>query len=209
MSLCFAFPADGVSPEWLKMLPAGDVAGRDGRQWKNSQPDAVISAFKKNDIPLPFDFEHSTELKAPKGEEAPAAGWITELKNRNGEIRGKADWNSTGLSAIQNKEYKFYSPAFLHDNQNRIVAFSSFGMTNKPNLDLTALNRANQKGDFVEEQLKLILAALALAETASQQDAIVAINQLKQERETALNKQNSPPLNLFVPRADYDAAMNR
>ncbi|MCP4698554.1 MAG: hypothetical protein GY862_17145, partial [Gammaproteobacteria bacterium] len=44
------------------------------------------------------------------------------------EIRGKADWNSAGLSAIQNKEYKFYSPAFLHDSQNRIVAFSSFGI---------------------------------------------------------------------------------
>ncbi|MCP4695406.1 MAG: peptidase, partial [Gammaproteobacteria bacterium] len=129
MSLCFAFPADSVSPEWLKLLPAGDVAGRDGRQWKNSQPDAVISAFKRNGIPLPFDFGHSTELKAPKGEKAPAAGWINELENRNGEIWGKADWNSSGLAALKNKEYKFCSPAFLHDNKNTVIAFSSFGMT--------------------------------------------------------------------------------
>ena len=63
----------GTNAVWLPMIPAGEVIGRDGRSWKNTNPDAVVAAF---DAKLPFDIEHATELRGPKGKEADAAGWI-------------------------------------------------------------------------------------------------------------------------------------
>ena len=68
----------GDKPEWIQLLPLGPaVEGRDGRAWTMSDADAVVAA---SELPLVLDWEHATEIKAPKGDEAPAAGWITELR---------------------------------------------------------------------------------------------------------------------------------
>ncbi len=56
---------------------------------------------------------------------------------------------------------------------------------------------------------QVILAALALGENATEQDAVTAINSLKSEKEVALNRANTPDLNLFVPKGTYEVALNR
>lgn len=62
---------------WLPLIPAGTFQGIDGRTWNNSNPNAIIQRFTKK---RPFDVEHSTHIKAPNGEPAPAYGWITSLE---------------------------------------------------------------------------------------------------------------------------------
>ena len=67
----------GLVPQWIQLLPAGEVIeGRDGRTWKNPVPQNVFHASNASDQAIPVDVEHSTELKAPQGDEAPAQGWI-------------------------------------------------------------------------------------------------------------------------------------
>ena len=61
--------------------------------------------------------------------------------------------------------------------------------------------------------MKLAIAiALALGlnhETATEDEAVAAIKKLQSDRETALNAQKVPDLNLYVPRADYDMQLQK
>lgn len=212
-ALCFQMPQFVQSEEkdsdiqWLPMIPAGTAEGRDGRKWFNNNPDAIVAAF---DTKLPFDVEHATEIKGPKGEDADAYGWIVALENRNGEIWGGVEWNENGDWKIKDKRYCFYSPAFSHDNQSNIVAIVSAGLTNKPNFRVPALNRSeNQPEDKTMPLPKALADALALAENATEQDAVAAIGALKSSEQIALNRANQPDLENFVPKETYEVALNR
>ena len=204
-ALCFnmseAVKDDGF---WLPMIPAGQFKGIDGRSWNNANPDAVIANFNKK---RPFDVEHSTHIKAPQGEPAPACGWIIKLENRDGTIWGLIKWNKDGQDLVDNEKYAFYSPAFQYTQTGIVLALTSAGLTNDPNLDVPALNNRQEDNDMKLHQL--IAAALGLADTASVDDAVVAINSLKSDRDVALNSAQHPSLDKFVPKETYDLALNR
>ncbi len=205
-ALCFSLAPTQVTQSgmWLPMIPAGLFSGVDGRTWTNSNPDAVVAAFNKK---RPFDVEHSTHIKAPQGEPAPAYGWIMRLENREGEIWGLVDWNSEGRELIEEKKYAYYSPSFSFDAQTgQIFALVSAGLTNDPNLDVPALNR---KEDTSMKLPKLICEALGISEDATQEDAVVAINSVKSDRDVALNRASSIDLNVAVPKETYQLALNR
>lgn len=193
----------GTNAVWLPMIPAGEVIGRDGRSWKNTNPDAVVAAF---DAKLPFDIEHATELRGPKGKEADAAGWILALENRQGEIWAQVEWTYIGRYKITDKLYLYYSPAFTYDKDGVITSMSSAGLTNKPNFYVPALNREEET---TMPLAKILLDALGLAENATDQDAVTAINTLKSDREVALNRASTPDLNKYVPKETYQVAVNR
>lgn len=198
---------EGQLPDWLLLVPAGQFSGRDGRTWINAQPDQVVFAFQANQRDIVVDLEHAAELKAPQGEPAPAQAWITALENRDGAIWGRVEYTDPGRALIESRQYRYYSPAFHFDSGGVIWSMASVGLTNKHNLYLPALNN---EGDHA---MKLALAiALALGlnhETASEDDAVAAIKKLQAERETALNAQKVPDLNLYVPRADYDLQLQK
>ncbi|MCW4628275.1 MULTISPECIES: phage protease [Marinomonas] len=211
-ALCFQMPQFVQSEEkdsdiqWLPMIPAGTAEGRDGRKWFNNNPDAVVAAF---DSKLPFDVEHSTEIKGPQGEDADAYGWIVALENRNGEIWAGVEWNDNGIYKIKDKRYGFYSPAFSYDDKGNIVAMSSAGLTNKPNFRVPALNRSENKEDTTMPLPKALADALALPENATEQDAVTAIGALKSAEQIALNRAAQPDLTKFVPNDTYEIALNR
>lgn len=202
----------GSSPEWVQLIPAGVVKGRDGRTWNNSRPELIVSNFAALARELPVDVEHSSEHKAPKGEPAPAVGWIKELSDRNGEIWGRADWNAAGKSLIGDRAYRYLSPVIIYKQDSGvIVGMTSVALTNQPNFVLPALNR-EQGGDPINKEevmLKALLAALALPETVGEAEALAKIHSLKTELATAANRAENPSLEKFVPRADFDAVLAR
>ncbi|MNZ80162.1 Mu-like prophage I protein [compost metagenome] len=160
---------------------------------------------------LPFDYVHATELKAPNGEEAPAAGWVREYRlNDRGAMEARVEWTERARNAIQSREYRYVSPVFLFDQDGRIHRFSSFGLTNKPNLAIKALN-AEQTPPTPETTMDLaaILAALGLPATATEQQAVAAVSAIKSDLQTAQNAERAPSLDKYVPRADYDASVQR
>jgi len=212
-ALCFQLPQFTQGEEkdtdirWLPMIPAGEAIGRDKRTWFNNNPDAVVAAF---DSKIPFDIEHATEIKGPKGEDADAVGWIVKLENREGEIWAGVEWNESGIWRIKDKRYSFYSPAFSYDSQGNIIAMSSAGLTNKPNFIVPALNRLTTNKDNEMKTLPIALCqALAIADTATESDAVVAIEALKNAVTIALNRVKTPDLNNFVPMETHTVALNR
>lgn len=198
-----ALNAEGKAPEWVELVPAGAVVGRDGRSWVNDQAGAVIEAYAANGALLPIDWEHATEHRAPKGEPAPAAGWIAELSARAGAIWGRVEWTERAAQQIEKKEYRYLSPVFRYERESRrIVALLSAGLTNQPNLHLTALNHADPGEDMkLTDEMRR---ALGLEATATEAEALVAINRL-----TKPEAGKQPSLDTHVPRADYDHAINR
>jgi len=202
-ALCFALgdteAADLAAPQWRELIPApganGLVQGRDGRWWRMPDAQAVADQF---DLDLAVDINHASELKATKGEEAPAQGWVDALEARNGAVWGRIAWNDDGRQAVAGRKYRFLSPVFKFDPDTRqIHRLTSVALVNDPNFPL-ALNRASdQETPPVDENIRK---ALGLPEQATPDQAVTAINSLR----TA-----APALDKYVPRADYDTAINR
>ena len=201
-------PAEASAPDWIDLVPAGQVNGRDGRGWVNDAPDAIVAAFNSSGLDIPIDVEHATEIKAPQGEPAPAAGWIKELQAQNGAVRGRVEWTDAGRDLVSSKAYRYVSPVIVFERaSDRIVKLTSVGLTNRPNLSLPALNRQlpEEKGN----SMKNALVALGLPDSATEEQAVDRIAALKNDLATALNRADAPTLEKFVPRADHDAALSR
>ena len=98
----------GGAPEWVEVLPAGpDIEGRDGRKWHLEDPEGVAATSLDGMRDIPIDWEHASDIKAPRGEEAPAAGWITQLEVRNGALWGRVEWTERGAAQVASREYRY------------------------------------------------------------------------------------------------------
>jgi phage I-like protein len=169
-----------AAPEWVELFPAGpELVARDGRRWI-ANPQAVIKAFAENRAPLAIDWEHAQAHLAPKGQEAPAAGWITELEERDGAVWGRVDWVEKAARQIVEKEYRFLSPDFQHRADGRITKLNGAGLVNRPALELTALSREQPPKET--PMLKAIARALGLAETADEAAILAALAARDSER---------------------------
>jgi len=195
--IAFALNAQGTAPDWVMLIPRGPrIVGNDGRVFSLKEPSDVVVAFKKTGLSLPIDINHAEFLKAPAGDESPAAGWIEELDVRDGAIWGRVVWTPSGEAALNAKSYRYISPAILSDKAGEVISLAGAGLVNRPNFNMAALNAQET------QVMKDLLKKLGLAETASENDAIAAVDALT----TSLNaaKSATPSLQLFVPRADYD-----
>ncbi|MEM1077449.1 MAG: phage protease [Pseudomonadota bacterium] len=208
--LGLALNASSGAPEWVQLTPAGPgIEGRDGRNWMLPNPEAVVAAFNNHGGELPIDLEHATQIKGAKGEAAPAVGWIQAMEVRKGALWGKVSWNEEGANAVASRSYRYLSPVFTFARATgEIVKMVSAGLTNRPNLQMAALNR---EGAETEETAmnKAILDALGLAANATETDVLAAITTMKSDHATALNAAQTPDPALFVPKADHELALNR
>lgn len=212
VSVSMHFQSPGSAPEWIELIPAGEFAGRDQRRFVNDKPDQVVAAFRAYQAALPVDIEHASELKATIGEAAPAQGWVEDMDVRAGAVWGRIEWNDPGRALIANRQYRYYSPVLWCSKKTRqVAAVKSVALTNTPNLYIPALNRADHLSPSTETAMDFskFAIALGLVSAASESDILTAINSLKTDRETALNRAESPDANKFVPRATHELALNR
>jgi phage I-like protein len=209
----------GALPSSLELIPAGPlIQGRDGRKWKNSQPQKVALASMARLSRLVIDENHATDLAAPKGGSSPAMGWMTNLRSgEGGSIHADVEWTKRGEQAVLNREYSFISPVFLHDEQGEITLVLRAALTNSPNLQLPALN-SEQKPELTNHQEasmnKELCAALGLPETATGAEVLAAVQALQSK--AALNAAAPPgtaqaqtDLAAYAPRADLNAMEER
>jgi len=178
----------------------------------------VLNSTMNRGVDLRLDYEHASEIKAPKGEEAPAAGWFSELRiAADGSIEGKLDPTERARNAMQAREYRYLSPVPITERVSRRVhRLSSVALTNEPNLYLPALNREESDDPSVsktephtmnEEQIKELCRELGIAEDSKPEAILAAAKTAKTE--ASLNREATPSLEKFVPRADYDAVPER
>lgn len=138
---CHAVALSADPPEWVMLLPAGEFSGRDGRGPYRTDAESIIAAFGEWGMPLHGDYNHQAIRADEKAGPVPASGWVQELEEREGAIWGRVEWTQAAAAHISAKEYRYLSPVFSYDPaDSRVVALSGFGLTNDPNLYLSAIH---------------------------------------------------------------------
>jgi phage I-like protein len=177
----------GAAPDWIELLPAGVFNGRDGRgPFRVENPAVVIAATRALAMAagLPIDYDHATDFGAPAGRPAPAAGWIVAFAVRAGAVWGRVEWTRRAATAIAAREYRYVSPVFQFDPASgRVTRLLRAGLTNNPNLYLTAIaaaatHAASPEESMMEEFLNKLREILGLDPDAAPDDVLAAVSGL-------------------------------
>lgn len=181
---------------WLQVTPAGHFTPSDGREMKvaswyidNAVAEKVIARFSARRNKRVLDYEHQTLLKEKNGQPAPAAGWFQALEWREGQgLFAKAELTSRAAGYIEAKEYLYFSPVFLyHPTTGEVLDVQMGALTNDPAIDdmeelsLRAaasfgLDLENEEEHPVKPLLLAVCAALGLAETTTEEQAVAALS---------------------------------
>lgn len=194
--------ADSARP--VRVLPAGRFRSADGSGRPAQPPEgwlldaegaaALIAQAKSRADRKLIDYEHQS-MRAGEIAPVPAAGWIEALEWRDpadGEPGGLyvvPDWTPRAAAMIRDREYRYLSPLFSYDPATgRVLDLVSVGLVNQAGLDnltdlaaLAALKHPSKETPMIPKPL---LAALGAAETATEADALAALDALKTERDT-------------------------
>ncbi len=186
---------EGQAPEEIQVIPYGVEIQTPKGPFTLDEKSAsvVISEFETHKNQMVVDYEHQTLA----GTEAPAAGWITKLIDKGKEgIWAAVSWTAKAKQYIENREYRYVSPVFLKRiSDNRVLRLINVALTNQPNIDgmVPLINKAglDLKTNIDKEEKSMwkeMLKRLGLPETATEQDAIAAINKLAEPVQTIANK---------------------
>ena len=214
----FGVESDSVAPpEWIQLVPAGSFHGRDGRgPYVLADPAAVIGATKalRMKAGIPIDYDHATDFAASQGSPAPAAGWITEFAIRDGAIWGRVEWTERAAIAIRALEYRYISPVFQYSpSDGTITRLLRAGLTNNPNLYLTAISAAGDEESNMDEFLKQLRETLGLSSDAStndilkRTDAMVATATSADKTGAALHRGEGVDPARYVAVAEFQQAL--
>jgi phage I-like protein len=194
IATCQLQVTDGAAPEWVQLLPAGErIETQDSRVFSNPNPERIVANFNALGIDLPFDFEHGSEVAAPKGQEAPASGWIKQLENRGGSIWARVEWTERGRAAITSKEYRYVSPAVSYTKEGDlyvVTGISSAAITTHPAITtLKALSSKDTPGAHASANqeditmLKRLAKMLGLKDDADEKDIETAAKKVIEDSE--------------------------
>ncbi len=173
----------------VPVLPPQGAVGRDGRGPFTYDIAVVAANVRANGADIPVFLDHEPGV---------ARGWIDHTADPVAMPDGSYEWpveyTAEGLALLTSKAYRYNSPTWLFiqdpaitDRQaGRIVGVLEVSLTNLPNQFLRSLNSAEagaytvdipvtSKDEMTAEQL----AALGLAEDASADAILAAINSLK------------------------------
>ena len=204
--------ATGGVPSDIVLIPApsddGHIHGRDGRWFRNDSPDAVVAIWESQNVDIQGDYDHRSELRYEHDTES--CGWIKKLYVKDKAIWATVEWTPEAQQKIADRHYRYISPAFFTTEEKRnIVELTSFALTNRPNFELKALNRAEQHSNHKENVMNLhmqLCIMLGLAESTPEADVLAKVQELNTKTET--NTQNPSSVDM-VPKADLELALNR
>jgi len=144
-SVEFAGSGQGAVPQWIRIWPKGPVHHtRDGRQFRLDNPSAYAAKLNASRVDIVVDYEHSTALL--KGQKAPAAGWLKEFKEYDGEVWSRVEWTEEAAELLSKKQYRYISPHFNHDEiDGQVLNLWSVGLVNSPALNMEAICGASSQ----------------------------------------------------------------
>lgn len=85
--------------------------------------DSIMSAYKDHGIELHLDYEHDMRK---------AAAWFVPEARADGIWATNVRWTAPAAELLRNKEYRYFSPAFRVDGDNRIIQIVNAALTNLP-----------------------------------------------------------------------------
>lgn len=171
-------------PEWLRLLPLGEVKLGDGREPFRVTPASlagIMEAWRRRGNEMVIDYEHQTV----SGREAPAAGWVKEMAIKPDGLWVRVEWTPRAKEYLARKEYRYFSPVVELDDNREVRDLLHVALTNVPaianlpplvlkadegNQDQAELekfgNGQEQSWELLKEQLLAELRAAAGSEAA-------------------------------------------
>ena len=189
--------------QWVHILPAGRVVGRDGRgPWTLAKPEEVLAGTRQyhGRNRMVVDYEHQSVLAVKNGRPNPAAGWIVGLEARKNGIWAKTEWTAQAAQMIRDKLYRYVSPVFSHDGRGTIKRILNVALTNTPNLEMTALASWEMTMETEFQQLRDLLGLGADADFEAIRAAIVSLR-------TSANSAGAVDPAKYVPIGDFTRAV--
>lgn len=166
--------AAGTVPEWVNLLPAGELSTSDGLRYLVDQAamEAIMASVNARRVDLVIDYEHQTY----EGGQAPAAGWVKELQARPDGIWGRVAWTERGKGYVANREYRYLSPVILvSKDSRRVMDLVAVGLTNVPRINDFPPLTNKDKGDQGMNWLDKLKTVLGLEAGASEEQAVAAV----------------------------------
>ena len=169
---------DGKPPEWVHVLPRGELVARDGRRF-HIDPEALVARFQADGVDIAIDLDHALALRAPKGEAAPAQAWLKALDARPDGLWGQVDWLDGGKTVLAARTHRYLSPTFHHDDSGRATWLHSVALVAAPAMAGTPALASALTTQTETRPMKGIATALGLTEDASEQACLTALGTMK------------------------------
>lgn len=178
-------------PSEIKILPMGHVHSQKGDFVVDDESFNLIQKkFKERALDIVIDYEHQTLSDV----QAPAGGWIKELKKENDAIVAKVEWTKKAEEYLKNKEYRYLSPVVLtRISDKKAVILHSVALTNTPAIDgMFPIINAAKIEDIIKDlqnkednkmELEKLIEFLGLAPDATEEDVNKALEELKKTAE--------------------------
>lgn len=187
-----------AAPERIMLFPkSGRIGTRDGRSFLVDFT-RLVARFQADGIKVPLDINHATEILAPKGERADPVGFITALEPEGEALYGRVDWIDPSAAPALLKAYPYVSPAFPAP-KGEALWLKSAALVASPALGAQPALAQADPSHTPESPMKTVIAALGLADGASEAECLAALTTLKTQGDPAL----------FVPKAVHDEAVAR
>lgn len=179
-----ALPVSDNATVWQLLMPAGKFTLRDGRGPHISGDAAGMQGVIARSIAfaagteLMIDYDHQSVFGAIPGVggRAEAAGWIKELQARADGIYGRIEWTEAAAAKIKAKEYRYISPYYFADDAGHVTRIGNAALVNMPAIGIEAIAASALKSQQESSTMKTIALALGLAESASAETILAAIN---------------------------------
>lgn len=132
-----------------------------------------------NDYPVDYGHAMTSFFSLDPSESNKAAGWFTPAV-RNGELWATSvSWTPKASKALSDREFRYCSPTFGHDEEGRVTELICVALTNLPatkRMDPLMADRkpAGTTGN-TETTMKILLTKLGLAENATEAQALTAL----------------------------------
>lgn len=175
------------APDKILLFAAGwNELERDGKYFVDYQAyQLVLAQFLRRGLDLVFDYEHQTL----SGNQAPAAGWITDLKwEEDKGVIAKVTWTEKAAQYIASKEYRYFSPVFfVRKSDLRLYSLESAALTNQPKHNHLQPILAKHSGNGPQGEimdLKKLIAALKMSETATEEEVLAKIASMQEPQVT-------------------------
>jgi hypothetical protein len=179
-------------PEWVMLLPPGEVRTEDGRPgftWDGGTVKLCSWDGQDEVARVPVDVNHANSKLGPLGQDTPAHGWIVELAAREGALWGRVDWNESGKQMLVNRSYRGISGEFMVSAASgRVFGVRGASLTNHANIKglKPILNSiATENDENMDKLLAVLCAALTLKADAGEDAVVAAVKKLVEDQSTA------------------------
>ncbi len=179
--------ASGTAPKWIVLFAAGwnELEGEGQYLVDEESFEAVSAGIARRGNDIVIDYEHQTL----DGVQAPAAGWVKEVKWEEGKgVLARVAWTEKGAAYVAAEEYRYISPVFyVRESDKRLVALASVALTNAPKHNhlkpiLAKLDGGHPVATHREDDmdfLKKLAARLGMSEDATEEQVMAQVASLK------------------------------